>query len=584
MAAPNAPAIGLAGDTRGRARVALLTALAAAALALSAGPARSEVAGLERLGAEALVERVIDARQRQSAIGSAAWTDLEIDRIEWLIARRAWRAVLERRSAYPEALETRLRIAADEAGAEAHRALGDPESALRILDGLLALPVGTVSARARWSRLQVRALLEAGDAEGARGALARYREAHPADGDGAALLEARLLLLDGHLEEVLLFLDGVEGTEAALVRLAAVADARQADPRGFLAAAGKVTDVAGASAAERHQAWALVARVARDRRDPDLEAVALENALAQPPGQAPGLLARADGDALWAAYEALARRAANERQLLVGRYDDWLVLGAERAADDPVAARALLAFVARRADREAVREAAGLRYAELVGAEPEGRRAAAVLWTASRTVDGLEAIPESVRPVLIIDLVAAGRYEAAGALAPDAPASAVPASALWRPAYAHALARIGLAGAAVETLLPALAPGVEAPTPLWHACVATLAELLAGSATEEAGRLIDALARTEVDARRAAVLVFHRGELHAVGGEHAQAASAYLEAALGLAGEDARVARRLAAGAAARAGLAADAAGIRAALAAESGSDGLPALRAEPFR
>ena len=96
-----------------------------------------------------------------------------------------------------------------------------------------------------------------------------YREAFPDDRDARVLLDARLLLADGHLEEVLLVLDGVSGVEAALLRLVAVAGASPRDAWGFLRAAAAVVDAPAASPLARHQAWALVARVASARGEHD---------------------------------------------------------------------------------------------------------------------------------------------------------------------------------------------------------------------------------------------------------------------------------------------------------------------------
>jgi hypothetical protein len=563
----------------------LVLAFAACLAPLAHGqPGVERAAEIGRLGAPTLAERYLDLHHPPLASAPAQWHAFEAARIERLLGRQAWREILDRRAGYPESLPPGLHALAAAAAAEAHVALGDPTSATLLLDGLLDSSLGgsfgTASDRARWAALRVRAWLAAGEPEGARKALSRYRTIAPDDLAGRAPLEARLLLLDGHLEEVLLVLEGVEGNEAAYLRLAAVAEAGTADPTAFLRAARPLLDGSGTSAGERRQAWSLVARVAGSR-EPEIAAMALEQALGIP-GESgsrsdPG---GADVDMLWAAYDALALRAANQAQLLVGRFQDWLALARERVQGEPVVARAMLAHLVLAADDPVVREVAGAALAALVGADPVLRRSVALLWTGSGRVAELDAIPESVRPVLVIEMVAQRRFEAASAFLPASlpTVGSGDAQPTWLVPYAQALIRAGLAGQGVEVLVRALAPGAVPPPETWPALVGSIGDLLGGGDAELAGQLLDAAAGTELDDSHRAALAFLRAEVSAVAGAHERAALQFLEAAGMLRGPDAVLARVLAARAAARAGLRGDAQGVLERLAIDVPEQRLPAL------
>ncbi|MDP2783890.1 MAG: hypothetical protein Q8O38_04770 [Sulfurimicrobium sp.] len=111
--------------------------------------------------------------------------------------------------------------------------------------------------------------------------------------------------------------------------------------------------------------WAVLAQAAALQQDTAGHAVAQENLLATQNESAPALL-QTSAEKLWQSYHAHALALGNQRQLLLGDDGSWLELAGQLEQQDPLAARALFAHLARQSQDLTLRANAETRLIALL--------------------------------------------------------------------------------------------------------------------------------------------------------------------------------------------------------------------------
>ena len=169
--------------------------------------------------------------------------------------------------------------------------------------------------------------LLAGRLSDARTTALRYRLDYGADPEGWRIAHAKALLRAGRDVEARELLIGLETTQATYMKLLLRARNVSVDPVELLSEMAPLLGEGKLAEAQRAQLWASLANAAVRYRDHEVRVTAMEQAVAlRAPLAAGDRLVSVDADALWDAYAAYAAALANESNLLVGRFGDWLAL------------------------------------------------------------------------------------------------------------------------------------------------------------------------------------------------------------------------------------------------------------------
>ncbi len=555
--------------------VALLLVLAAPLVAASAANRVDEVDLLLNAGAVSLALGVIEQEQPAYAASPVGWQRWERRRLEILEAQQDWPALIARVDDYPSPLPDDFSIAARESMVRAHLAAGDGAAAAAVIAGLIwgtaqdtAMYQEGVARLQRWRAMLVNAYLQAGQMADAQTTVLRYRLDYGADPDGWRLAHAKALLRAGEHHQARELLVGLESTEVAYLKLLLRSHDISVDPVELLAEMAPFLGEGRLLAAERSQLWASLARAAARYRDHEVRVTAMEQALAlRAPVVAQDRFVTVNGDDLWAAYVAYAEALANEAQLLVGRFDDWLALAERLSRSDALKARALYAYLAiqKRDPRVAERAQQGL--AAALARETHGLPIIAGLYLDSRRYPEVSDLPAPLRLPLIAYAVEVSRRDLAAQLLMelDSAARREPATP-WRAPLAVALIGAGKIDEAVALYGEQYIAEAEPGTQSLAAAIRVAAALQVAGDYSRAARLLTrslVLANDEWSRRELSWLA---AEAEDRAGRHDRAARLYLESAVVPGGGSADVwswsARLQAARALARAGLAGDAAGV----------------------
>ncbi len=542
------------------------------------GAAETTLADIDRLrdvGAESLALRVIDGEQPAFSASPVAWQRWEQRRLAILESRQDWSAVIDRIGEYPSTLPDDFWIMARESALRAHLASGDANAATAILAGLIwgtAQDTARVDEWAhrlrRWRGLLAGSHALAGQLPDARTAVLRYRLDYGDEPAGWRLSHAKALLREGQEGRARELLIGLESTEVAYMKLLLRARNVSVDPVELLSEMGPFLGEGRLLEAERAQLWASLANAAARYRDHEVRVTAMEQAVElRAPVAAVDRFVDVDADALWTAYRAYAAALANESQLLVGRFDDWLALAEQHSdAGDPKA-RAMYAYLATQGRDPRVADIAREGLVSTLTRERRGLAILGGLYLDSSRYAEISSIPAAVRAPLIAYAIGESRFDVSRQLLAGLDAKARSALSLeWRAPVAVALIGDGRVDEAVALFGAGFDAGGSQDRVAVDAAVRVALALQAAGEHEHAAALLSRVLAMASGPRQRRELLLLVAEAEGRAGRNDRAARLYIESAAvpdgGPADAWSYSASLEAARALARAGLAEDAVGV----------------------
>ena len=361
-----------------------------------------QISQLAELGASRFALHLLDLYQPPALEAPDIWMQWERERTLIYIQSNQWGLLLDRASQRPEELPDDFARWQDTRVVLAWLELGEIEKARNLLLTLIwrTPPAQRGAYFARWRELIIRSYLDEGRYDDAHLAWLRYRLDYAETIPPWKALSAEVLLHTGQLDAALVYLESPETgrerllaaiIESELGRLSAVEMWQQVES---LLSVGRFDPTLAL------EAWIALDEVAGRERDLSLGCQVMERALGLA-HQRPVAAREAgiSGEALWQRYEAVASEVANDNQLLVGRFEDWLDL-IDAEVVPPVANRALLAFLVVNGSGD-TREIAESRLVDGLQREPQGTRILQALYlTSSRAHIGGE-VPEVARYELL---------------------------------------------------------------------------------------------------------------------------------------------------------------------------------------
>jgi len=316
--------------------------LAACAQAAEAPDALTAVRELARSGATQLALQRIEVLQPQS--NAPLWREWESLRLQLLAASGQHEAVLARAARWSGDAGTDLHETAARAALLLGRGAVAREQASRAL-----WTAGITEPRLRELRLlAIRGLLADRLADDAWRSMLRFQQDYrPLDAAAAALFVDGLLDL-GRAADAVQWLGQLDERGATRLRLRLHS--------GVVTAAEAVAQARAALNRSDDAAWWRVLGDTADRLPSPLLRIEVQEAQLERAGA--GADASGGAVALWAAYTAHARGAANSHQLLAGDDAGWLEFARRRLAAEPVLGRAYLSLLSREAANDALRRSA----------------------------------------------------------------------------------------------------------------------------------------------------------------------------------------------------------------------------------
>jgi len=563
----------------------------------AAGTAVEDVDRLRGAGAVALALRVIEQEQPEYSVRPVGWQRWERRRLAILESRGSWSAVISRVAEYPSPLPDDFWIAAQESVARAYLATGDAGSAIAVLAGLIwstaqdtAMFGEWVERLVRWRAMLAESYLIAGQLSDARTTALRYRLDYAADPGGWRIANAKALLRAGRDVEARELLIGLETTQATYLKLLLRARNVSVDPVELLAEMGPLLGEGKLPGAQRAQLWASLANAAVRYRDYEVRVTAMEQAVAlRAPLAAGDRLVGVDADALWDAYAAYAAAIANESNLLVGRFDDWLALAETGSGVGDPKARAMYAYLATQNRDARVAGIARTGLVSMLAREPRGLVILGALYLESRRFPKLSALPAAVRAPLIAYAVGESRLDLAEQLLAGLDGEARRGLALrWRAPVAVALIANGGVDEALALFGEEFDAGANQEPDAVDAAVSVALALQTAGEYQHAAVLLAravAIARSPLERRELLLLA---AESEGYAGRHDRAARLFIESAArpdgGPADAWSRSVRLQAARALARAGLDEDAVGVLQSILADSPRPGERAVVEQAMR
>ncbi|MEJ2687051.1 MAG: hypothetical protein P8124_07540, partial [Gammaproteobacteria bacterium] len=380
----------------------VMTALAVS-VARADDSALQSITAMAQAGARQLALERMDRLQPDPAQDPVGWMNWEHERIYILQGEQDWAGVVSRVRHLPQGLPADFVRWARTQAAAADLKQGHGQDARRLLRGLIWSPGGASDPEtfAHWRRMVIRSYLLDGRVKDARSALARYRQDYGEQDGESRLLQARVALLSGHPDDAATLLVKAKGHEArALELLARLRSAAVAPAKVYARAAGLAAK-ATKDPAGQADLWAAAAAAARAAGDRERLITALEHCLAVMPAGGHDPLLEPSADALWTAYLDYGHYLGNNKQLLVGKDDQWYFAATDALKSDPVKARALFAVLAFTTRDPARRNVAHEYLASMVSKLPHGARLLARLYLHSKRFPDPHSLPLPVRYRLV---------------------------------------------------------------------------------------------------------------------------------------------------------------------------------------
>lgn len=363
---------------------------------------------LIRLGMPGLAMRQIEQQQKLYPVYSRDWYTFEFKRIETLVSIEDWNGVIEHAGTVLQNADAdKAQITAGIAnwlGTQLAIALlnaGEPERALAQSRRMLwTTPDAALELVQLWRRLVIRAYLQLGLTDDAQKSLMKYEQDYGELSAELRLLQARSLLRDGRLQDVITLLAGDDSHASRALTLVA---ALRAEPRrnaAYAKEARKLLEDGRLNDAQRRAYLYVLYEAALQQRDLVAAAGSLEQILSlSRTGLLPGDEFALAGDDLWQLYEHIGREAGNGYGLLLGDDGAWLARAGDEA--EPERACGLYTVVALSTTDESTRKQAHEHITRLLADKDNGLEIINQLYLHSTLVDERGNIPEGVRYRLV---------------------------------------------------------------------------------------------------------------------------------------------------------------------------------------
>lgn len=325
------------------------------------------------------------------------WLEWENLRFDLYRRREDWDRMADRLLDLPGDVPEIQRQALMTRAAELLLESGRGDSVREILRALIWRGSGDSRQLNHWRRLVVRSYLADDSTRDAGIAMTLYdREYLPADADWNYLF-AQVLLRQGSAELAAERLDSAQEPAARVLRLLSRLRAGVDSPQEVLKRSAELRSALSGSPSLVAASWAVTAEAALEGAELEARVDALEQ-LFNGPGLA-GEFSLFDLDVadLWRAYEALGTRLGNDRNMLFGDPEPWMMMAGDLKGDDSaLKARAINAAVARNSGSRSERDRLHLAlYERLLAAELD--TLAVRLYEAESEFPTVDAVPDSVR-------------------------------------------------------------------------------------------------------------------------------------------------------------------------------------------
>jgi len=398
--------------------VAILVLLGTQAALASGGSEAllSEISRLAKGGTPGLAIALMDRYQPSAGEDPQAWMRWERERVYIHQMRGDWKSALGRLRVLPSGLPADFVRWAWTTMAAADIELGRSERARRRLAKLIWTSSPQVLGQdlPEWRRLIIRAYLREGRIGDAHAAMLRYQQDYGDDAKDRQILQARVLLQADRPEDAAELLKDADTPQTQALLIVARARSGLGDAEGMREQAMASLDSGELDDGTAYQFWGALAELARAEGDRAGEVSALENAVSlrrrAPTGE---ILVKLDADSLWQAYAGHAQQLANERQLLVGNFDEWFELAEKLSEQEPVGARSLYAYLGFHVGGEDERDMAHGRLVALLSAEKRDRELLRQLYRGSSRFPALDAVPKVARYALVDHAIGEGDVELA---------------------------------------------------------------------------------------------------------------------------------------------------------------------------
>ncbi len=355
-----------------------------------------------KTGAMHLALQMIEQEQSALQSNSAQWEKWERLRIKHYVMAQNWSEVINRLALLPDNTSVDFKRWAQTQQVEAQIALGQGQVARQGLRRLLwqsAELQPTTEDYIQWRQLMVQAYLAQGLADDAHLASVRLKQDVGTEQQSDLVLAKIALLQERYPQAIVLLQPHIANTEHFALSLLTQLRGEQLTAAQVLEMAQAQLEQATPRKANLHL---VIAEAAKQLQRPDAVAESLEQALVhqQYITWHQSLIAF-DVDQLWQAYFDYAVHIANQEQMLIGQEEKWLSLATSIQQDDPVAARALYAFVLLHAESAQLQTQAANAFVKMVQQQSYGHHLLSQLFTKTALFKQKQQIPAAVRHALV---------------------------------------------------------------------------------------------------------------------------------------------------------------------------------------
>jgi len=263
---------------------------------------------------------------------------------------------------------------------------------------------------ATWRRIIIQVYLNQGAVKDTQIAMRRYQQDYGAlkneDGVLWLQLQAQLLIQLEQYKEAIEKLKKIETSQAHALILLAKLKAGSLSPSDVLDSV-QLELVSINDDAERTTLFQYVALVAAVKGDDIKRSIfLLENLLSDKDINISGSVVQAggvkiDADTLWQFYLQVGNKAANNKGLLRGDDVSWYTLASNVYLDEPVIAKSLFAVLSLKSKKPETREQSMMQLVSLIESNDQSLQLVNRLFTESKKIKHLTAVPAKVRYLLV---------------------------------------------------------------------------------------------------------------------------------------------------------------------------------------
>lgn len=369
--------------------------------------------------------RLMDQFQPAMDVNPKAWFDWEQKRLQLLSSLQQWPVIIDRINQYQSSLAADFLpwFILNKASAQ----LKISET-VQVRDELRQLVWSehdlSTEQIAQARRLIIRSYLAEEKSHDAQRAMLRYRQDYGDSDVQWKRLQARVLLATGRYQQAVDLLANETDKSLmaikALTRLHAGLDAATSVYQStlkILQKKDKKQKDSKLSDSLRRQYWALAYIAAEKMKNKSAQVSALEQLLLTGKINADEDLMPVSQQLLWQTYQQYASEIGNKNHLLIGDDQAWFQRASNMLEKQPLAARALMAYLALRAAEKNQRLLSMEQLAfSLKQKIPQGMKLVELLFLNNETFSSLDQIAESVRYLLLDFALSRGKIKQAAKL------------------------------------------------------------------------------------------------------------------------------------------------------------------------